>query len=230
MIHLTAKMITKMVVFFLISVITSKKSSITCPQHSWTIYKRVVDGPWSFVIESDIDKLTVNRTIRRNTTYHCTNDNDLKFLSTRHGASLKAQSVRKKYRFRHLFSETCEAKCNSQNVTVQVKYRNKSPINMCSKLGEFTYLYKNCDKLYWMNWIETAHCSSTRHKHSIRHCEDCDGDRVDDKYCHGNSTMQEDCRPTWGTWIEERPCVATSCDSTAGEQIKKKRVCVWWWQ
>ena len=215
-----------MVVFFLISVITSKESSITCPQHSWTIYKTVVDGPWSFVIKSDSDKPTVSRIIRRNTTFSCTNDNDLKFSSTRYGGISIVQSVRNKYLFSHSFSETCKAKCNSQNVTVEVKYRNKSPINMWSKLGEFTYLYKNCDKLYWTNWIETALCSSTRHKHSIRHCEDCDGDRVDDKYCYRNSTMHEDCQPTWGTWIEERPCVVTSCDSTAGEQIKR-RECVY---
>ena len=95
---------------------------------------------------------------------------------------------------------------------------------MWKELGEFTYLYKNCDKLYWTNWIETTNCNLSRHRDSVRHCEDCDGDRVDEKYCDGISTMQENCRPTWGAWIE-KTCVVTSCNTNAGERVKN-RECV----
>ena len=60
---------TKMFLFFFTSFLASSKSSIICPNYLWPDYKNVVDGPWSFVIESDCKEPVVNLTIRRDTQY-----------------------------------------------------------------------------------------------------------------------------------------------------------------
>ena len=61
------KMLTKMFVFFSTFFLASSKSSIICPQYSWTAYKTVVEGHWSFVIERVSGKPTVEFAIRRDT-------------------------------------------------------------------------------------------------------------------------------------------------------------------
>ena len=61
------KMFTKIFVFFSTSFLASSKGSIICPQYSWTAYKTVAEGHWSFVIEKVSGKPIVEFTIRRDT-------------------------------------------------------------------------------------------------------------------------------------------------------------------
>ena len=220
------KMLTKMFVFFSTFFLASSKSSIICPQYSWTAYKTVVEGHWSFVTERVSGKPTVEVTIRRDTQYRCSDDNEVEFNTSRNGNTSAGQEVLGNYGFDWHFSRKCEQKCNRQNAILVVEYMIKRINSGWYRLGEVTYLYKNCDKLYWTNWIETTNCSLSRHRNYVRYCEDCDGDKVDEKHCNGNSTMQEDCQPIWSEWIEVGPCVVTGCSLTTGER-KKRRALVW---
>ena len=207
---------------FVFTMISFSRSAIICPQHRWAEYKTVVEGPWSFVMEIyRSHRPVVNRTIRRVTDYRCSNDNDVEFRTNRKGHTFGPYWVYNSNAFSQSFSETCEEECDSQNVTVRVEYHNDY-FEEWYQLGNFTYVYKNCDKLYWTNWIETTNCSLSRERNYVRICADCDSDSVDKKYCDGNSTMQEDCLPTWGAYIDEGPCVVTGCDPNAGEQIKRR--------
>ena len=219
------KMITKHFCF-VFTMISFSRSAIICPQRSWTEYKTVEEGPWSFLMEIYRNhRPVVNRTIRRVTQYRCSNDNDVEFRTRRRGQTFGPSWVRNSNTFFQRFFETCEEECDSQNVTVHVKYRNNYNDGWYL-LGNFTYVYKNCDKLYWTNWIETTNCSISRERNHIRNCADCDSDSVDEKYCDGNHTLQENCQPTWGAYIEEGPCVVTGCNPNAGEQIKR-RECIY---
>ena len=216
------KMITKNFCF-VITIISFSRSDIICPQHRWAEYKTVVEGPWSFVMEIyDSVRPVVNRTICRVTDYRCSNDNDVEFRTNREGQTSGPSWVHNSNIFSQSFSGTCKEECDSQNVTVQVEYYNNYYEKM-HQLGHFTYVYKNCDKLYWTNWIETTNCSISRKRKYVRICADCDSDSVDEKYCDGNPTMQADCQPTWGAYIEEGPCVVTGCDPNAGEQIRRRK-------
>ena len=217
------KIIIKMFVFCFTFFLASAISSIACPRYSWTEYKSVVEGPWSFVIERDSGKPTVEGTIRRYTEYRCSDGNEVEFRTSRNGTASTTRSVLNEYKFLRSFSESCEQECNSKNVILQVKYRNRRPNSIWYLLGEVAYLYKNCDKLYWTNWIETTNCNSSRNWDYVRHCENCDRDKVDEKYCDGNSTVQEDCQPVWGEWNEEGPCVVTGCNPTTGERVKRRK-------
>ena len=157
------------------------------------------------------------------TLYRCSLDSKVEFDTSRTRNIFTAQWVRNKYEFFWSLSESCEQECNKQNVSLQVAYRNKR-INSTagSLLGKVTYLYKNCDKLYWTNWIETTNCSLLRHWDYTRYCEDCDGDEVDEKHCNGNSTMQEDCQLIWSSWIEG-DCVVTGCNPTVWERVRTRK-------
>ena len=201
-------------------------SAIICPQYSWTEYKTVVEGLWSFVVEIyPSHRPVVNRTIRRVTEYRCQNDNDVEFRTNRREQTFRLCWVRNTNYFSLTFSETCKEECDSQNVTVQVEYRNDYHKEW-HQLENFTYVYKNCDKLYWTNWIETTNCSISHETNYVRICADCDSDSVDEKYCNGNPTMQDDCQPTRGAFIKDGPCVVTGCNPNAGEQIKR-RECIY---
>ena len=176
------------------------------------------------MIESDSDKPTVEVKMRRYTRYWCSDYNKVKFYTVRRNRTTStAQWVFNKYEFRWRFSEVCKHKCISQNVSLRMTYKNKRINSRWNLLGEVTYLYKNCDKLYWTNWIETTNCSLSRHRDNVRYCEDCDGDEVDEKHCSGISTVQEDCLPIWSEWIEEGPCVVTGCNPTTGERGKRRQ-------
>ena len=174
------------------------------------------------MIEKVDGKPIVEVTIRRDTQYRCLDDNEVEFNTSRNGNTLAAQMVLSNYGFGWHFSRKCEQKCNRQNAILVVEYMIKRINSPWYTLGNVTYLYKNCDKLYWTNWIEITNCSLSRHRNYVRNCEDCDGDEVDKKHCDGNSTMQEDCQPIWGEWTEERSCVVSGCNPTTGERVKRR--------
>ena len=144
------------------------------------------------------------------------------FYTSRTRNIFTAQWVRNKYEFLWSLSESCEQECNKLNVTLQVAYKNKRINSAWSLLGNVTYLYKNCDKLYWTNWIETASCSLLRHWDYTRNCEDCDGNEVDEKHCNGNSTIQKDRQPIWSEWIEG-DCIVTGCNQTVWERVRTRK-------
>ena len=54
-------------IFHFFSLVTCSRSVIICPQYSWTEYKTVIEGPWSFANESDRVESEVNLTIRKRT-------------------------------------------------------------------------------------------------------------------------------------------------------------------
>ena len=206
--------------------ISFSRSAIICPKRWWAEYKTVVEGPWSFALEIyGCERPVVNRTIRRVTDYRCSNDNDVEFRTRRRGYTFGPDWVLDRNSFTQSFSGTCVEECDSKNVTVQVEYQNNHN-EVWYQLEDFTYVYKNCDKLYWTNWIETTNCSLSRERSYVRICADCDSDSVDEKYCDGNPTMQADCQPAWSAYIEEGPCVVTGCDPNAGEQTKR-RECIY---
>ena len=208
--------------FFVFTMISFSRNAIICPQYWWTEYKTVVEGPWSFVVKIvGSHRQEVNFVVRRVTDYQCSNDNDVEFRTSRREQTFRPSWFRSSNIFSRSFSETCKQECDSQNITVQIEYYN-GYYEEWYQLGDFTYVYKNCDKLHWTNWIETTNCSISRERNYVRNCADCDGDSVDEKYCNGNPTMQEDCQPTWGAYIEDGPCVVTGCNPNAGEQIKRR--------
>ena len=216
------KVIAKIFVFFFMPFLASSKSSITCPQCSWTEYKAAVEGPWSFMIERDSGKLSEEFSILRYTQYRCSDDNEVQFNTSRNGIVSSTQWAHSEYQPFRYFSRSCEQECNSQNVTLQVGFRNKGNNRMLYLLKQVTYLYKNCDKLYWTNWIETTNCSLSHHRNYVRYCEDCDGDEVDEKHCNGNSTTQKDCQYFWSSWIEGN-CIVTKCNPTVWERARTRK-------
>ena len=111
---------------------------------------------------------------------------------------------------------------------MQVAYKNKRINSAWSLLGNVTYLHKNCDKLYWTNWIETASCSLLRHWDYTRNCEDCDGNEVDEKHCDGNSTIQKIANRFGSEWIEGRLHCYWMQPNSLGAS-KDKEVLLWRW-
>ena len=92
--------------------------------------------------------------------------------------------------------------------------------------GENSYLRKNCEKLYWTNWIKTTNCATSLRIMSRRSCVDCDGDALEQKICDatGRAVEEADCNNFWGNWTEGL-CVTTSC-TTVGELVRT-RLCLY---
>ena len=174
------------------------------------------------MIERDSGKLSEAFSILRYTQYWGSDDTELQFNTSRNGIFSSTQWAHNEYEPFRYFSGSCEQECNSQNVSLRVGYRNKRDNSMLYLLEKVTYLYKNCDKLYWTNWIETTNCSLSRHRDYVRYCEDCDGDEVDEKHCDGNSTMHEDYQYFWSSWIEG-DCVVTGCNPTVSERVRTRK-------
>ena len=109
-------------------------------------------------------------------------------------------------------------------VTAKIEFQNKTKKHTWSKLNENTYVGKICVKFYWRspNQIINIKASATREK-SVGICEDCDGEEVDKKYCIGNTTVIEDCQPSWGEWGKAGPCNVTSCNPTVAERVRRRK-------
>ena len=88
------------------------------------------------------------------------------------------------------------------------------------------FVVKNCDKLYWTNWIETTNCASSSHITLQRSCADCDGDVLKQKYCDatGLSVLKKNCSHYWGDWTEGT-CVTVGCN-TVGDRVST-RLCLY---
>jgi len=210
----------KMLLLFLFLPFNTATSK--CPMH-WTVLKKVVEGPWSISSSSNLRSLEL--TINRITEYQCSDDKGVKFQTSRDEGNVQniyGPSWFRNDRFKYRFFDVCERDCNSSNVDVYFYYQRYYIGSTWTELGKFKYLYKNCNKLYWTSWVETANCSSSSKSEYRRFCYDCDGDDAHQSYCEGNSSRLENCRPLWGSWDASRPCTVISCIPLAGEQVKKR--------
>ena len=177
--------------------------------------------------------------------YRCPNENEVE-LSASQGFRYWRQDrgkIEQKLNFTTSV-ETCKLGCNATAnigfcnlqcisdvevpLTIEVRH-SRSRIGGSTKAwrhweetGQFTYLYKNCNKLYWSNWAETSNCTSSAQTTFKRSCVDCDGDGVQPKYCEGNFTEQIQCQPLWGSWSQEGLCKVIFCNLT-GERVRSRR-------
>ena len=89
--------------------------------------------------------------------------------------------------------------------------------------GKNSYLRKNCDKLYWTNWIKTTSCATSLRIIRRRSCVDCNGDALEQKLCDatGHAVKETDCIHFRGSWTEG-PCVTTGCNSV-GERVRTRQ-------
>ena len=89
-------------------------------------------------------------------------------------------------------------------------------------IDEFPFLNKNCEKLYWTNWVETSNCQTSALTTFTRNCTDCYNDTINQRYCNGNTTMQVTCQPMWSEWGEAENYITLPCNTT-GEQIRTRK-------
>ena len=241
-------MITKIALLFVLVGIS--ESGIICPKQSWTPLKNVTEeGSWSFSIPTNysMSKTMVQVKMYKFIRYRCSNEEKLE-LSASQGFRYSREDrgkIEQKLNFTTSV-ETCKLGCNATAnigfcnlecisdvevpLTVEVRH-SRSMIGGCNKAcrhwednGQFTYLYKNCNKLYWSSWTETSNCTSSAQTTFKRSCVDCDGDGVQPKYCKGNFTKQTQCQPIWGPWGEAGQCAVIFCNST-GERVRS-RLCL----
>ena len=212
------------VLMFVISFGCSALAAINCPA-SWSDYKTAVEVSFRY---SSMIRFIVNRKIR----YHCDDDNVVKFYTTLTAQNYFADSLE----IAGDISETCD-NCESTLLKITARYRNRESVfdyyagSLCwsdwipwtDLPGTYFYSKRNCDKLYWTNWIETTNCASSSKIILKRSCADCDGDALEQKYCDatGHAVNKTTCNHFWGNWTEE-PWVTTGCN-TVGERVRTRQ-------
>jgi len=92
---------------------------------------------------------------------------------------------------------TCTEECDSKWVNITVM-RTGFSISILKEKHEFQIpiLEKNCDKLYWSDWVETTNCSSTKLSNYTRLCVNCDGKAVEEDLkplCNGTERKVDTC-------------------------------------
>ena len=218
-----------MLIYFviLLLVICSSRCLITCPKSSWTEYKKIEEGPWSFFIP-DNREVEANVYIERNTEYWCHNRNNVLLRTTRKEL-YRLESQENNYIFRVNDYDMCFEECVNKSVNVKVFYRNwlgwLTRWSKLKPLGEFVYLNKNCNKFYWTTWTEILNCSSTDYSVYGRQCADCDGGLVDLIYCTGDYSRKDKCHHFWSEWVAVKSCKVTECNLTGNR--KRKRQCLY---
>ena len=219
---------------FLVSLICSSRSSISCPNYYWTGYKNYKSGPWLFNIPNN-DNLNASIFIRRYTEYRCFNETHVEFHNVQN-MLWEFDKSDNYYSFSGTKFQRCNHECDSRNETVKVSWRDRKKSKLLgisiwskwsewSELGEFVYLNKNCDKLFWTSWIEISNCSTSSNSIYARQCVDCDGELANARYCAGNQSMKCECQYAWSDWATKETCNVTNCNST-GKRIKR-RVCLY---
>ena len=203
---------------------------IHCPQSSWVDYKKVEEGSWSFAVSSST--YHVDLSLTRDSSYKC-NSNSISFESELWQLFNSSPSNKSDYYNFVLFSERnwhCSMECDMKLVNFIVKYQERSENILGSWtawsvwkcLEEFFFLNKNCEKLYWTNWVETSNCENSVQTTFTRNCTDCYNDTINQQYCNGNATMQVTCQPMWSEWGEAGNCISLLCNTT-GEQIRTRK-------
>ena len=243
-------MITKIV--FLFVLVGIAESGIICPKQSWTPLKNVTEeGSWSFSIPTNysMSKTMVYVKMLKSLRYRCPNEDAVE-MSSSQGFRYRRQDqgkIQQSFNFT-ISVETCKLACSDVTnrigfcnlecindikvpLTVEVRYRRSfnhggsKQWAQWEETGQFSFLFKNCNKLYWSSWTETSNCTLSAQTTFARSCVDCDGDGVQPKYCEGNFTKQTQCQPLWGAWGEAGPCKLIACNST-GERVRS-RLCLY---
>ena len=243
-------MITK--IAFLFVLVGISESGINCPKQFWTPLKNdTEEGSWSFSIPTQYaTSITmVHVKMYKSMSYRCRNENAVELSASLHFQYSREDRGKIEQKLNFTTSvETCKLGCNTTAsiigfcslecisdvevpLTVEVRHSRRMiggsnrEWRQWEETGQFTYLYKNCNKLYWSSWTETSNCTSSAQTTFARSCVDCDGDGVQPKYCKGNFTKQTQCQPIWGPWGEAGPCKVSLCNST-GEQVRS-RLCLY---
>ena len=209
---------------FLLLFICLSRCMITCPS-SLRNYKVVEEGSWSFIIP-DNNQVNASFSITRDTDYYCFDSVNVIFHTTRRMHS----SVDKRhgyYKFLESSFGPCGQQCNSKNVSIILSYRNRDWSTWyrwsgSKRLGEFVYLNKNCDKLYWTVWTELSNCSTLDRFIYARQCVDCDGEAVIATYCDEDELKYIKCHHFWSEWVVMGQCNVIGCNST-GNRIRKRQ-------
>ena len=221
--------------YLFVLIATSISTKIDCqnyPTNNWESYRVVKIKPFSIVVSTIRSFENASFILTRQTDYKCSN-NDTVAFKTKWDLSLlpQLQAIANcSYRFRLQNLEPNTSEWNSTVANVTAEYQNSSQIcndsgvvwSSWSFFAKIPYLFENCNKLYWSNWLETSNCKSSSHKNYARWCTDCDGFVVDKHFCAGNTTKSVFCRPSWGEWSETRCCSITGI-ALRGERIRTRK-------
>ena len=214
----------KIVVGLVLVFIIVAHAAIICPS-SWTEYKTVKEGSYrqSWLRKNEV---IVNRLVR----YQCSEENVVQFNTTWNVTINTTENFVNLYLELFDISKTClNPDCNNIVLDIRMHYYTRSKNNRGNwnrwkylATGENSYLRKNCDKLYWTNWITTTSCATSLRIMRRRSCVDCDGDALEQKLCDatGHAVEEADCIHFWGSWTEG-PCVTTGCNSV-GERVRSR--------
>ena len=190
----------------------------------WQTYRQVHEGPWLFDIPGTV-KGIVSFTVYRTTEYRCSNTTTALFRTNRSiFETTQSTSENHNFQFRTSGLGFCDQDCEAKNVTVNTDHRNYFPgagWTSWTFLGSFLYLHKNCDRIYWSNWIETSNCKNSSKINYKRSPKDCDGDEISNIYLAESSTKSKDCNHFWSNWVDES-CVAIGCNST-GQRVRRRQ-------
>ena len=214
----------------ILTLLVSVRSQIRCPQQLWAQYKNVREGLWSFSLPPSGNNVPVTNEVRRLINYKCPGNN-VELETTRSNTVWFSQDVNlDDYRFftTDLNANDCTGQCDSISITVTLEFSRRLVYNgdyfwpRRTSYGSFVFAKKNCDKIYWAEWIATSNCRTSRQIVWVRNCTDCDGDYVDPQYCNGRFSSQTQCQPVWNEWSEAGDCVSARCNST-GERLRTRK-------
>ena len=195
---------------------------------SWQTYKQVHEGPWLFDIPGTV-KGIVSFTVNRTTEYRCSSTTNVLFR-TNWSIFETTQSTSENHNFQFRTSGLgfCDQDCEAKNVTVNADHRNYISSIIAGDgwtswtfLGSFLYLHKNCNRIYWTNWIKTSNCKNSSRINYKRSPKDCDRDEINNIYLAESSTKSKDCNHFWSNWVDES-CVAIGCNST-GLRVRRRQ-------
>jgi len=204
--------------------IVASTDAINCPS-SWTVYKDVEEGFYNYLTENPN-----HFTVFRKTFYQCSEDNILQFHTN---WSVETSFTENDLYFQvnvdDILVSCVESEHNNVRLVLRVRYRSQAVaiINWYWSdwtKGDYLFLKKNCDKIYWTNWIETTNCETSSHIRFRRSCVDCDGDALEQIYCDAAgdlAVMEQECNHYWSEWVEGS-CFANACNLT-GERVKTRK-------
>ena len=197
-----------------------------CPTSTWVQYKHVEDdatGMYNIGLEQLQLSFTLDRTIR----YQCSFDNVLQFHTSWSAVIHVNEGYKEIQRFKSKIVKTCNAQPCDGNIGLKIKVYGKFRYNRKNwsewrLVSEYSRLMKDCNQLYWTNWIETTNCETSPNITSKRSCLDCDGDALEQKYCDatGHAVTEKNCDHYWGNWTIGT-CVKTSCNRV-GERVRTR--------
>ena len=220
--------------FSFVFLVTSA-ATLNCPITNWTLYKNTEDdvtGLYNIGYPQYEVEFTLNRTIMYKCFYNYTvqfktswaadargtndnHNNDQKFIGDVTNTCNKQPECNDHIRLK--------MKINRETRNWLILQRKWSQWANTKSVSEYSYLRKNCNKLYWTNWIDTTNCESSSSITFKRSCADCDGDALEQMYCDatGHAEDKNDCNHYWSNWTEE-PCVTTGCN-IEGERVKTRQ-------